>query len=89
MAKRVDCNQTDIVKALRKIGACVQPIHSIGKGCPDLLVGFRGMNLLLENKMPGGKLTPAEFDWHQSWHSQVKIIQSIDEAIQILNEVIR
>ncbi|HJP47915.1 hypothetical protein [Acinetobacter venetianus] len=43
-AAKIDANQTEIVKALRKFGASVQSLASTGKGCPDLLVGFRGMN---------------------------------------------
>ena len=49
-AAKIDANQTEIVKALRQVGASVQSLASTGKGCPDLLVGFRGVNWLLEIK---------------------------------------
>jgi DNA-binding NarL/FixJ family response regulator len=38
-AAKVDANQTEITAALRQMGATVQHIHTVGKGCPDLLVG--------------------------------------------------
>ena len=41
---KVDANQSDIVAGLRSIGATVQPLHAVGKGCPDLLIGYRGDN---------------------------------------------
>lgn len=44
MAKRTDGNQAEIVRALRSAGATVQTLHTVGKGCPDLVVGFRGNN---------------------------------------------
>lgn len=64
-AARVDANQAAIAEALRSCGATVQLIHTVGKGCPDLLVGFGGINLLLEvkdgSKPPSKrKLTPDE-----------------------------
>ena len=87
---RVDANQPDIVQALRQIGATVQPIHVIGKGCPDLLVGYRGVNSLLEvkdgEKVPSArKLTPDELRWHDDWRGEVFIVHGIAEAIAVVS----
>jgi Holliday junction resolvase len=66
---RVDGNQAAIVKDLRQIGCEVQHLHTIGKGCPDLLVAFKGVWYLVEVKdgeKPAAqqKLTPDEVAWH-------------------------
>ena len=53
---RVDANQAEIVAAFRAAGATVLHLHSIGHGCPDLLVGYQGRNLLVEVKTADGKL---------------------------------
>ena len=45
---KVDANQAAIVKVLRQMGASVQPLHTVGQGTPDLLVGIQGRNYLLE-----------------------------------------
>ena len=45
---RVDNNHTAIVLALRAIGATVQSLASVSGGCPDLVVGYHGRNVLLE-----------------------------------------
>ena len=83
MPKRVDSNQVQIVAALRKVGATVQHLHTIGRGCPDILVGFRGTNYLMELKATpvGYKLTDDEKKWHRDWRGNVVIVTSIDEAV--------
>ena len=86
-AARVDTNQKEIVKSLRKIGATVQPLHSVGEGCPDLLVGYRGINFLIEVKNLdgfGNKKTPAQIEWHDEWRGQVNIVTSVSEAIDLV-----
>lgn len=85
-AAKIDDNQKEIVSALRKLGASVQMLHSIGKGCPDILIGYRGKNLLAEikdgNKFPSDrKLNPEQKDWHAAWKGQVCVLESIEEAI--------
>jgi hypothetical protein len=35
-------------------------LHTVGRGCPDILVGWHGLNYLFEVKQPGGNLTPDE-----------------------------
>lgn len=85
-AAKVDANQSAIVSALRKIGATVQPLHTVGKGCPDLLIGLRGMNLLLEvkdgSKPPSAqKLTADQVAWHRDWCGQVEVVNSVEQAL--------
>ena len=64
-AKRVDCNQKDIVHALKTIGATVVDLSGIGKGCPDLLVGFQNKTYLIGVKRDGkAKLTSQQFQFN-------------------------
>jgi len=57
-ANRIDENQNEIVKALRKAGAYVR-IISQGDGIPDLLVAYKGFTILMEvkdgNKPPSAR----------------------------------
>ena len=85
-AARVDENQAEIVKALRRIGCTVQSLASVGEGCPDLLVSLRGKNHLLEVKNPDKptldqQLTPAQFIWIQEWAAPVHVVKTVAEAI--------
>jgi len=88
-AARVDDNQSEIVEALRNAGASVQSLAATGKGCPDLLVGYRGINLLMEvkdgNKPPSARrLTKDQVAWHGAWKAHVYIVKNKQEAIQLL-----
>lgn len=85
-AARVDSNQSEVTKALRKIGCSVQLLHSVGKGCPDILVGYKGNNYLLEIKdgekpESARKLTAEQTIWHFDWKGQVAVVTSPQEAI--------
>ena len=89
---RVDANQRQIVQALRAIGATVEPLHFVGRGFPDVLVGYRGVNLLLEikdgEKPPSARhLTPDEQEWHAKWRGQVAVVESVEEAIELVQAV--
>ena len=80
-AARVDANQAEIVDALRSVGAAVQSLAAVGRGVPDLLVGYHGKLYLLEVKMPGEKLTPRELTWHTLWDGYAYIVYSAEDAI--------
>lgn len=89
MAKRVDGNQREIVLALRERGFSVECIHEIGKGAPDLIVGYAGRNYLLElkdpNKPPSARrLTDDEKKWHEGWKGQVAVVETITDVIDII-----
>lgn len=82
---RVDENQKEIVSAFRSAGATVLMLHSVGKGCPDIVCGFRGTNYLVEIKTSHkSKLTPPEAKFFEEWKGQVCIIHSAKEAIEFL-----
>lgn len=88
-AARVDANQNQVIAALRRVGATVEPIHMLGKGRPDLLVGFRGQNYLLElkdgSKPPSARrLTPDEERWRADWRGQAAVAGDIESALRCI-----
>jgi hypothetical protein len=91
---KTDSNQPDIVDGLRSIGASVQILAAVGKGCPDLLIGYRGVNVLLEIK-DGAKspsrreLTDDQVIWHGRWNGQVASATNLEEAIAVVQIVAR
>lgn len=84
MPRRVDANQREIVRSLRLAGASVHILSEVGDGCPDILVGWRGKNYLLEIKTDSGKLTKDQEDWHREWRGEVSIVRSLAEAFATL-----
>lgn len=77
-ARRVDKSQSEIVYALRRIGAKVRFI-----GQPlDLLVGFRGRNILLEVKTPKqGRLTQEQQEFLDGWPGEAHVVETIEQAV--------
>jgi len=79
------------VEELRARGFSVQSIHTVGDGCPDLLVGcpINRKNYLFEIKDPAKRpsqraLTKDEEEWHARWRGQVAIAHSVDEILEAI-----
>ena len=77
---RVDSNHREIADALRAVGTSVVSLAAIGRGVPDLLVGFRGVNYLLEIKTTKGKLTPDQTEFTALYRGVVVVVRSVSEA---------
>ena len=92
-AAKVDANQREVVAALRDAGATVQLLHAVGEGCPDLLVGYRGGNYLLEvkdgRKPPSAqKLTPQQEIWHRDWRGHRVVVNSPEAALVAIGVIV-
>lgn len=85
---KVDVNQNEIVDALEKVGATVASLARVKYGCPDLCVGFRGQNYLMEVKTKKGTLTPAQVKFFESWQGSAIVVRSVDEALQAIGAMV-
>ena len=84
---RLDANQQQLVKDLRKAGILVLSLASVGHGCPDLLCCVAGELYLLEvkdaSKSPSRrKLTPQEEAFAARW--PVHVVTTVQEAIAVV-----
>lgn len=91
-AARTDDNQNEIVEDLRRVGASVAITSVIGAGFPDIVVGYRGNNYLIEikdgSKPPSRRrLTPDEQEFHDLWRGTVAVVNSSDEALKIIGAI--
>ena len=84
-AAKTDANQKAIVAALRKAGASVQVLSDKGQGVPDLIIGYKGMNYLIECKTEKGVLNKRQIKWFSSWLGQVAVVRTIDEALTVIH----
>lgn len=75
-----DANESRIIKWLVSAGATVEKLPP-GNGRPDLLVGFRGRNYLLEVKTEKGRIRPEQESWHSAWNGDVHVVRTPQEAI--------
>ena len=89
---RVDANQPEIVKGLRKAGASVLILSNL-KNCFDILVGFRGINYIMEikdgTKPPSKrKLTEGEQKFADEWQGgEYHIVLDLQEALEIIGAI--
>lgn len=91
-AARTDANHAEVVKRLRELGCTVQDLSRVGEGVPDLLVGVRGRNMLVEikdgSKPPSRrKLTPDQERWHRRWLGPIRIVETLDDCLQLVKEL--
>jgi hypothetical protein len=92
-AAKIDANQDAVVSALRAAGASVQSLAAVGKGVPDLLVGYKGTTLLMEvkdgRKPPSAqRLTEDQLRWHGAWKGGLLAVVDGPEAALRMIKVI-
>lgn len=83
-----DANQAEIIEALRAIPECsVLVLSAVGNACPDILIGYRGANLLVELKNPDVHYNPKlptmvkQAEFRKSWKGQVVQAYTLKEII--------
>lgn len=85
-AKKIDVNQPELVKQLRKCGFSVAVTSQLGNGFPDIVVGKHGKNLLVEIKDPdkppsARKLTTDEQEFHQAWQGKIITALIVEDVV--------
>lgn len=90
-AAKVDDNQSEVVNTFRTMGCCVLPLHTVGGGCPDLLVEIATLNVLVEvkdgKKKPSAReLTDPQKKFHKEWRGHKEIIKNLDEAQKVVRK---
>lgn len=88
-AKRVDENQKEIVRQLRQLGVTVRHLHMVGDGLPDIIVGHRKQNFLIEikdhkKKKSAKKLTDDEQEFFDTWKGQVAKCETLEEILKVI-----
>jgi len=88
-ARRIDSNQNLIVKQLRIMGVSVYVSSMLGKGFPDLVLGIRGVNYLIELKdgskvKSAKKLTKDEQVFFDTWKGGVYKCENLDEILNVI-----
>lgn len=82
-AKKRDKSEPEIISAFEMAGATVE---SIDTPC-DLIVGYLGVNVLVEVKTKTGKLTQNQKDFIRDWKGTYLIVRTIEEALEIIQKI--
>jgi hypothetical protein len=97
-AAKVDNSQRELVPFLEAHGATFQSMATVGKGCPDGVVGFLGVDWLVEfktgaapkapSKRKAGRTEAAQAKWHAEWRgASVAILRTRDDAEKLLERM--
>ena len=82
----MDANQAEIVREIRAYGCSVYIASSVGTGFPDLVIGYRGKNYLVEVKTGTGKLNQLQEDFRRGWKGQYTVITKAEDFIQLIRK---
>ena len=84
--KRTDKNQADILKSLRANKISYFDTSGVGRGFPDLCVGYEGVNYFFEIKNPeySTRLTQPETKFMQTWNGSYYVVTSADEIYNLI-----
>jgi len=83
-ARKVDANHAEVRDGIRDAlpGCTIFDAAGAGDGFPDLVVGWRGMNFLLEVKPKGKKLRGVkQCEFHKNWQGQTAVVHSAAEGL--------
>ena len=89
-ASKVDSNHARILRVFQQAGCEVLDLHTVGDGCPDVLIYKRGVPSpgravgfwLVEIKSARGKFTPQQQAFHRRW--PVQVVRSEAEALALV-----
>lgn len=84
---RIDNNQSEIVRALKSVGATITDTSMVGGGFPDLVVGFCKRSYFIEIKNPDarGKLRTSQIIFQEKWKGEdVHVVETVDEALKVI-----
>ena len=88
-----DANHYEVVDAMQKAGAYVIDMSHVGRGFPDLIVGFRSKTILMEIKNPKtsyGKrgLNKNQIKWKEQWTGDTYcVVDSIEAALRMIGVI--
>ena len=85
-----DLLRAELIAAFDAAGATVVSLADVGRGCPDLLVGYRGRTALCETQAPGAdaKLETDRLAWYESWRGgTVTVLQSTADVARVLRSL--
>lgn len=98
---KIDDSQRELVPFLQAHGATFQSLATVGKGCPDGIVGFMGVTAVVEFKTPrtppktsrrvprarkATRTVLAQAEWSARWKgSTVVILRTREDCTEMLN----
>lgn len=84
---RQDENHKEVRKAFEAFGCSVCDLSQLGRGVPDILVGFGGLCIAVEikdsAKPPSArKLTPDEEKFRMNWKGGYRLVTNLEDVAE-------
>lgn len=86
LAAKKDANHNAIAATFEALGCSVLDLSRVGRGCPDILVGFPHASILVEIKTTTGKLEDTQLRFIRDWVGPVEVCRSEQEAIALVQK---
>lgn len=92
-ARHKDRNHSQVVDWFHQLGASVETLESPRAGVPDLLVGYLGVDQLVEVKPLVGEtrkreLRASQVDWHASWRGRKPVVvRTLADVTKVLASI--
>ena len=85
---RPDANHSEVRGWYEELYCSVVDLHSVGGGCPDLLIGLAGRSELVEVKTEHGHLEPSQVTFCRDWRgSKVVVVRTHADVINHVTNV--
>lgn len=86
-AKKVnrDENHKTIVNLFKKQGCSVLDLAAVGRGCPDILVGYNGQTMLVEIKSKRGRLNEKQLQFQERWKGNLAVVRFNSDVNYVVN----
>lgn len=82
-AARRDAIEPEVIDALKALGATFEQLDL--EDGPDLLIGFRGVNHLVELRSGlRGRLSEEQKQWHERWRGSSAVRRSVVEVLRLI-----
>jgi len=78
-----DANHDEIADTFRRCGWGWKDTYQLGLGFGDGVACRPWVNVIVECKADGGRLTRAEREFHQTWMGPLEIVGSIDDVLKV------
>ena len=82
-AAKKDANHDEIVEAFRRLGWYWKDTYQLGLGFGDGVASRPWVNVVVEIKADGGRLTKAEREFHTECPGPVEVVKSLDDVLRV------
>lgn len=83
--KRRDANHAELTDLAERLGATVLDLSQLGDDAPDALIGFQGVDRMVEFKMPGEYLKPGQARFRRQWRGhRIDLVRTGDDLTALL-----